>query len=131
LASLSEGGGGFRQYIVSHATEIGVTGTIQRYHHYDVIVCFEGHKLQLDEFFDFLQNCLGQGMFDNIVRLDEREIQRRVWRNFSIVTDHSRTVEKGEKVEKGPHSDDHHEKNSVSSAGSGIFLGYQPQHVSK
>ena len=70
-------------------------------------------------------------MFDNIVRLDEREIQRRVWRNFSIVTDHSRTVEKGGKVEKGPHSDDDHEKNSVSSAGSGVFLGYQPQHVSK
>ena len=72
LASLSGSGGGFRQYIVSHATEIGVTGTIPRYHHCDVIVCFEGRELQLDEFFYFLHNCLGQGMFDNIVRLDER-----------------------------------------------------------
>jgi hypothetical protein len=113
---------------VSHANAIGVTGTIQRYHHFDIVVCFEGHELQLDEFFVILHNCLGQGMFENIVRLDERETQRRVWRTFSIVTDHSRTVEKGGKVEKGPHSDDDHEKNSVSSAGSGVFLGHQPQH---
>ena len=66
-------------------------------------------------------------MFDNIVPLDEREIQRRVWRTFSIVTDHSRTVKKGGKVEKGRHSDDDHEKNSVSSAGSDVILGHQHQ----
>jgi hypothetical protein len=49
-------------------------------------------------------------MFDNIVPLDESEIQRRVWRTFSIVTDHSSTVKKEGKVEKGRHSDDNHEK---------------------
>ena len=85
---------------------------------------FEGHNPQLDQFFDFLQDCLDQRMFDDIVRLDEREIQRRVRRTFSIVTEHSRTVDKGGKVEKGPHSDDDHEKESVNSAGSDVFLGF-------
>jgi hypothetical protein len=36
--------------------------------------------------------------------------------------------DKGGKVEKGPRSDDDHEKESVSSAGSDVFLGFQPQH---
>ena len=73
---------------MSHANAIGVTGTIQRFHQFDIVVCFEGHQLQLDDVFNFSHNCLGQGMFDNIVPLDESEIQRRVWRTFSIVTDH-------------------------------------------
>jgi hypothetical protein len=116
---------------VSHATEIGVTGTIQRYHHFDVVVYVEGLLQQLQMFFDFLAGCMRDGMFTNIERSPHQTILFRLRVDFSIVTDHSKTVKKGGKVEKGPHSDDDHEKNSVSSAGSGVFLGYQPQHVSK
>ena len=114
---------------MSHATEIGVTGTIQRYHHFDVAVYIEGHLQQLQTFFNFLGGCIRDGMFLNIERSPHETVLFRSRTDFSIVTDHSRTVEKGGKVEKGPHSDDDHEKNSVSSAGSGIFLGIQPYEV--
>ena len=114
---------------MSPATEIGVTGTIQRYHHFDIVVYVEGTNPQLDDFFNFLQTSLAQNMFSNLESHDEKLIQRRVNCDFFIVTDHSKTVDKGGKVEKGPHSDDDHEKKSVSSAGSGVFLGFQPQHT--
>ena len=45
-----------------------------------------------------------------------------------LLRTHSRTVNRGGRVEKGPHSGDDHEKKSVSSAGSGVFLEHQPQH---
>jgi hypothetical protein len=56
---------------------------------------------------------------------DEREIRRQQRRDFSIVTDFSRTVDKSGKVVKGPYSDNDHDKESVSSAGSAILLGSQ------
>ena len=125
LASLA-GHRGFRKYVVTQAAEIGITGTIQRYHHSDIVVKIEGNDQQFDQFFEFLQNCLDQGMISDIETLDdEREIRRLQRRDFSIVTDFSRTVDKGGKVIKGPYSDNDGDKESVSSAGSAILLGSQ------
>lgn len=124
LASLA-GHRGFRKYVATQAAEIGITGTIQRYHHTDIVVRIEGNDQQLDQFFEFLQNCLDQKMILDIETLDEREIRRLQRRDFSIVTDFSRTVDNGGKVIKGPYSDDDHDKESVSSAGSAILQGSQ------
>mmetsp|Transcript_19707 Transcript_19707/g.33168 ORF Transcript_19707/g.33168 Transcript_19707/m.33168 type:complete len:154 (+) Transcript_19707:426-887(+) len=122
LASLA-GQRGFRKYVVAQAAEIGITGTIQRFHHSDIVVNIEGNNQQIDQFFEFLHDCIGQGMIEYIERRDdEREIRRLTMRDFSIVTDHSRTVDKGGKVIKCPYSDNDHDKESVSSAGSAILL---------
>ena len=85
----------------------------------------EGNDQQFDQFFESLQNCLDQGMILDIETLEEREIRRLQRRDFSIVTDFSRTVDKGGKVIKGPYSDNDGDKESVSSAGSAILLGSQ------
>ena len=114
---------------MSHATEIGVTGTIQRYHHFDIVVYIEGHKQRLHTFFGFLASCIRDGMFSNIERSPHETILFRSRANFSILTDHSRPEGIGSKVKKDPHSDDAHEKESVSSAGSDVFLGFQPQRI--
>ena len=55
----------------------------------------------------------------------ERAIRGRARRNFSIARDHSRTVEKGGKVIKGPSSDIDHDKESVSASDSAILQGSQ------
>ena len=124
LASLA-GHRGFRKYVVAQAAEIGITGTIQRHHHSDIVVKIEGNNQQFDQFFEFLQNCIGQRMISDFETREEREIRRLHRRDFSIVTDLSRTVDKGGKVIKGPHSDNEHDKESVSSADSAILLGSQ------
>ena len=64
-------------------------------------------------------------MILDIEALDEREIQRLQRRDFSIITDLSRTMDKGGKVIKGPHSDNDHDKEPVSSTDSAILLGSQ------
>ncbi len=61
LASLA-GHRGFRKYVMVNANAMGITGTIQRYHHTDVIVKFEGCRAELELFIDFLRTCRGQGM---------------------------------------------------------------------
>jgi hypothetical protein len=108
-----------------NATGRGITGIIQRYHHHDIVVIIEGNDQQLDGFFDFLQECIDQEMISSFQIDYERDIRRRARRNFSIVTDHSRTADKGGKVIKGPYSDNDHDKESVSSTGSAILLGSQ------
>jgi hypothetical protein len=45
LASLA-GHRGFRKYVVTQAAEIGITGTIQRYHHSDIVVKIEENDEQ-------------------------------------------------------------------------------------
>ena len=108
---------------------MGVTGSIQRYRHYDIRIYFEGDMEQLDNFFDFLQRCRQQGMLTKFENIVSSEIPLRTQREFFIVVDHSRTTERNGKVKKGPHSD-HTEYDKISeySGDSGAVLGFHRPH---
>jgi acylphosphatase len=111
---------------MANANEMGITGTIQRYHHTDVIIKFEGRHDQIEPFLEFLKICHGQEMFSDFVDRRDDVVPFRLYDNFSIVVDFSRTVENGGKVVKGPHSDDNqYDKQSEYSADSGVLLGRQ------
>jgi acylphosphatase len=128
LASLA-GHQGFRKYVMATANQMGITGTIQRYHHTDVIIKFEGYRAEVEPFLDFLRTCRGQEMFSDFGDHFYQATEFRLYTDFSIVVDFSRTTENGGKVVKGPHSDDtQYDKQSDYSADSGILLGSQRRH---
>lgn len=116
---------GFRNYVKAAADHIGVTGTIQRYHHADVKIEFEGTIDAVNEFIAFLKQCRGQGMIEHFA--DAREDIRRLslYESFDILTDFSRTVDKGGKVLRGKYSDQDHDKVSEYSADRPMMRGSQ------
>ncbi len=123
LTSLA-GHRGFRKYVMVNANAMGITGTIQRYHHTDVIVKFEGCKFESS--IDFLRTCRGQGMFSDFEDIVSRVAAFRFYNNFFINVDFSRDVANGGKMIKGLYSDDiQYDKQSDYSADSGIMLGSQ------
>jgi hypothetical protein len=107
---------------VANAAELGITGTIQRYNSDNIVLNIEGNGEQLGQFFNFLRLCISQGMMVAMERRVYQEITYRLRDNFDIIGDHSRTVK------KGPNSDNDHDKKSESSADSGVWRGFQPQH---
>jgi acylphosphatase len=124
LTTLSEHRG-FRNFIKAKADELGVTGTIQRYRHNDVQIEFEGTNQQVGEFLHFLRMCRGQGMIQNFTNITERKGEFLHHDNFQIVTDLSRTVERGGRVIKGQYSDSQYDKISEYSADSPFLRGSQ------
>jgi acylphosphatase len=116
---------GFRNFIKAKADELGVTGTIQRYRHNDVQIEFEGTNQQVGEFLHFLRMCRGQGMIQNFTNITERKGEFLHHDNFQIVTDLSRTVERGGRVIKGQYSDSQYDKISEYSADSPFLRGSQ------
>ena len=116
LTSLTECRG-FRNYIVRSATNIGgITGTIQRYHGDTVKIVFEASVENWNVLVGVLNDCVELGMISYISVLGEVQIGVRAYRRFSIVRDHSRTVERGGGVKKGPYSDEDADKISAYSA---------------
>jgi hypothetical protein len=73
----------------------------------------------------FLKACHQQGMFSHFMEpTTERRSSFRLYSDFSIIKDFSRTIENGGKVVKGPHSDgSEFDKQSDYSADSGVLLG--------
>ena len=53
---------GFRNFITAKAQEIGITCVIQRYHHRDVYLKFEGTPDEVNLFKKFLHECRNQGI---------------------------------------------------------------------
>jgi hypothetical protein len=112
------------------ANNIGVTGTIQRYHHTDIILTFEGTLDQSRSFLIFLKECHQQGMFTHFRDSTQRGSLFRLYSDFSIIKDFSRTKENGGKVLKGRYSDDSEfDKQSDYSADSGVLLGRQRDDI--
>ena len=107
---------GFRNYVKDVANRSGVTGTIQRYHHLDILINFEGTDLQINVFRAFLRDCQGKGMVQTFVDYSRVSDTGRLFESFTILTDFSRTVEKGGRVLKGPYSNEEYDKSSVYSA---------------
>ena len=108
---------GFRKFVQAKANELHITGTIQRYHHYDIKLKLEGTLEQQMAFIDFLDECQDRGMISGIAEYVSREIRYRISRKFVILKDHSRLVDNNGKVHKGDYSDDpDYEKLSLYSA---------------
>ena len=115
---------GFRKYVQAKAVEIGITGSIQRCHHHDMRIQFEGTVPQVQQFTQFLSLCVGQGMIETIDPYHQRTQLFRAFNNFAIVRDFSRTVANGGKVIKGECSlGDEYDKLSEFSANIPILLG--------
>ena len=103
-----------QKYII----EIGITGSIQRYHHSDVRIQYEGTTSQVIRFIAFLNLCRHQGMMSAMERLSPTTtFGVRRCDDFIIDRDFSRTVANGGKAIKGVYSDgDDYDKLSVYSA---------------
>ncbi len=108
---------GFRNYVKAYADTIGVTGLIQRYHNKDVRIWFEGLANQHAQFILFIEECINKQMVEYAVcEKEDSYHKRKLYDGFKIVTDFSRTVDRGGKVVKGKYSDDEHDKMSQSSS---------------
>lgn len=117
---------GFRKFVQAKAIEIGITGSIQRYHHRDVRIQYEGTALQIIQFIAFLNLCRHQGMIGVVDKINRTRAEERRFDDFLIDMDFSRTVTNGGKVIKGLYSDgDEYDKLSEYSANSPMLLGYQ------
>ena len=117
---------GFRKFVQAKAIEIGITGSIQRYHHSDVRIHYEGTALQIEQFIAFLNLCRHQSMIGAVDKFYRIKADERRFDDFLIDRDFSRTVTNGGKVLKGRYSDgDEYDKVSEYSANSPILLGYQ------
>jgi acylphosphatase len=124
LTTLSEHRG-FRNFVKAKADELGVTGTIQRYHHNDVMIEFEGTIQQVREFREFLRMCQGQDMIQTFANEYLTPSDYLKFENFKILKDFSRTVERGGKVVRGQYSDGQYDKISEYSADSPFLRGAQ------
>jgi len=95
---------GFRKFVQAKATEIGITGSIQRYHHSDVRIHYEGTASQITRFIAFLNLCRHQGMIGAVDKYSRTRAEERRFDDFLIDRDFSRTVANGGKVLKGAFS---------------------------
>eukprot|EP01035_Chromulina_nebulosa_P028732 gene28732-37976_t len=120
---------GFRNYIKAKADELGITGTIQRYHHKDVLIEYEGTESQVKDLSEFLNDCNQQGMIERFMDIESQVIVVRFYQRFTIVKDFSRTVDKGGKIIKGAYSDELHDKISLYSANSEVYEEVKYQTV--
>ena len=123
LTSLSSSRG-FRNYVKANATAMGITGVIQRYHHNDVRIQFEGTENQVRDFTHFLTACRGQHMIELFEGVSRSSNIIRLYDTFDIITDFSRIVEQGGKVIRGQYSDPDHDKLSVYSSDQPIMSSY-------
>ena len=100
LTSLSEYKG-FRQFFVAKATEIGITGTIQRIVRSNVRIVFEADsQLKMDSFTKFLDNCTDMEMIKNCDFESQEYIPVSLrFKNFRILTNFSSRVLKGNYTE--------------------------------
>ena len=100
LTSLSEYKG-FRQFVVAKATEIGITGTIQRIVRSNVRIVFEADsQLKMDSFTHFLNECTDMKMIGEIAFEREEFVPVSFrFRNFHILTNFSSRVFKGSYTE--------------------------------
>jgi acylphosphatase len=115
---------GFRNYVKARADEVGITGVIQRYHHNDVRIQFEGNEDQVSVFIQFLTACRGQRMIELFEGVSRSSNIVRLYDSFDIITDFSRTVECGGKVHRGRFSDPDHDKSSVYSSDQPYIFNY-------
>jgi acylphosphatase len=129
LTSLSEHKG-FRKFVRESAEIVGVTGTIQRYHHNDVKIFFEGPMDAAARFQAYLRHWQQQGMFQTFADYEPKQAVFPLFNSFSIIQDHSRTVERGGTVIKGIYSDgEEFDKFSTYSANSQVLQGSQLSHI--
>jgi acylphosphatase len=124
LTTLSEHRG-FRNFVKAKADELGVTGTIQRYHLKDVMIEFEGTNRQVGEFMHFLQMCSAQEMIQTFTDMIDSRGEFLHYDNFRILEDLSKPVERGGKVIRGQYSDGQCDKISEYSGDSPILRGAQ------
>lgn len=115
---------GFRRFVQAKAKEIGITGSIQRYHHSDVRIQFEGTIPQIKLFIAFLNLCREQGMIENFDGCKQRIEALRYFNDFVVDPDLSCAVVNGGMILKGAFSDGNEfDKVSVCSADFPILLG--------
>jgi len=96
---------GFRKFVQAKAMEIGITGAIQRYHHSDVRISYEGTASQVNQFIAFLNMCRRQGMIGSVDQVSSTRAEKRRFHDFLIDRDFSCTEVNGEEVLKGAYSD--------------------------
>lgn len=96
---------GFRKFVQAKAMEIGITGSIQRYHHSDVRMRYEGTVSQIKQFIAFLNMCRRQGMIGSVDQVSSTRAEKRRFHDFLIDRDFSCTEVNGEEVLKGAYSD--------------------------
>jgi len=116
LTSLSEHKG-FRKFFVARATQIGITGTIQRVTLNNVRIIFEtSSQEQLNLLSKFLGECIDQAMLSRYDVEAEEEVTLP-HESFGIKTDFSKTAV------KGIYSDgDEFEKMSESSSNAEVSI---------
>jgi acylphosphatase len=85
---------GFENYIKAKADELGITGTIQRYHHNDVVIEYEGTEIQVKNYSDFLYDCQRQDMINYFTNVENQVVLIRFFREFKIMPDFSRTEQR-------------------------------------
>jgi acylphosphatase len=116
---------GFRKFVQAKAKEMGITGSIQRYHYSDVQIQFEGTIPQMKLFTSFLCLCREQGMIGMFDDYKQNSYAIRLFDDFHIDNeDFCRNAANGGKVIKGPNSDgDEYGNMSEYSANSPMLLG--------
>jgi acylphosphatase len=81
---------GFRNYVKAYADKIGVTGLIQRYHHKDVRIWFEGLADQHAQFLEFIKDCINIKMVEYVeCEKEDSYHKRKLYDGFKILTDFS------------------------------------------
>eukprot|EP01033_Poteriospumella_lacustris_P005004 gene5003-3575_t len=96
---------GFRKFVQAKTIEIGITGSIQRYHHSDVRMRFEGTASQIKQFITFLNLCRRQGMIGSVDPVSNTRAEKRRFHDFFIDRDFSYTVVNGRIVLTDAYSD--------------------------
>ena len=128
MASLSAFGG-FRCFIQTKATELRLTGTVQRYDKSDVKVVLEGTKQQLCIFLNCIDSLINDtDMITRRMFLGQAQVVLfRECNSFSIVMDERKRKENKGTIVKGQYSPDKYDLVSNSSANSPVVLqGSQP-----
>jgi acylphosphatase len=96
---------GFRKFVQAKAMEIGITGSIQRYHHSDVRMRYEGTASQIEQFIAFLNLCRRQGLIDAVDQVSSTRAEKRRFHDFLIDRDFSCTLVNGGMVLADAYSD--------------------------
>lgn len=117
---------GFRKFVQAKAMEIGITGSIQRYHHSDVRMRYEGTASQVNQFIHFLDLCRGHGMISVVDQVAHHSVEARRFHDFFIDRDFNFTVVNGGRLLKGTYSDGNEfDKVRTNSADLTVLLGSQ------
>lgn len=116
LASLSESKG-FRRYVQSNALRIGISGYIQRYHHRNIRVVYQGDMEAVKAFQGLKSQWESWGILQSVVFKSETATRMRTYPTFALRKDFSRHTSRNG-VQAGCYSGNEFDKISEFSADS-------------